>query len=485
MASAAADAIAFALFDRVNEISVTFEDSSSIQDETRSSRERLDPVDEGKSRRPPSPPASHWGYDPLSVRSVANSLLGGIVHPESLGKALVLGHAGVTTRKQRLAVASGMLSIIGDVLLPFVERSDDVEGTIDGLARFIALCAASARYPRPNRDGVADGKSDAAQSAGAAREHDGPVVSSSIHDAATGLIGTLGSIAGSFDPEFDDDDDDEKKPYAFASNLCIKKLPVHLISQLTDCLAVVESFTEEDVALFQSPKGVLFRPETGGGVIPSTDSTSKNSVVEKRKVKKKGGGGFNAAEDEEWERQVKKDLEKKKREQERLTSASSEKALTSQEKEMLNVQTTRREVIAEALIREFPRTLAAIRCLAKSDIEVGNSILPFLGQIIVRSAVSTCEALTSLDQLRDDAFVTLSTLASCVYEIDEIHAPTIAMALVISFQGIAGETSSQKGSTLKISALPSPCAPASDTIVEIDDYGDCLSGNSFVFIFPL
>lgn len=82
------------------------------------------------------------------MRSVANSLLpAGMVRPDALGRALVLGHAGVTTHtndRLRMAVASGTLDRIGDAILPFIERSDDAESASDDLARFIALCAASA-----------------------------------------------------------------------------------------------------------------------------------------------------------------------------------------------------------------------------------------------------------------------------------------------------------------------------------------------------
>jgi hypothetical protein len=473
--ASAADAIAYALFDRVNDRSSAHEGAVS--------------------------PAAvaHGGYDPCSVRSVANSLLpAGLVRPDALGRALVLGHAGVTTHtndRLRMAVASGTLDRIGDAILPFIERSDDAESASDDLARFIALCAASARLDcrtkRGGGDEVAmDGKSDAARNADAAKGDYGPVVSTSIHDAAMGLIQTLGGIAGSFDAEYDGDDDEEKKPYAFAWKLCVQKLPIHLISRFTDCLKAVESLTEEDIALFRCPKGVLYRPtggaadEAGGGVRPSTGA-SKTPAVEKRKGKKKGGGGFDAAEEEEWERQVKKDLQNKKKEQEKVTSTTSEKALTPQEKEMLSDQTSRREKIEEVLIGELPRILAAIRCLCKSDVEVGNSILPIFGTAVIALAVSTCAAIASVDRLRDDAFDTLSTLASCVYEIDEMHAPTIARALVISYQGTPEEGSSQNGTTLKVSALPSPCPPAALSIFEMDDYGDCLSGNSFVFLFPI
>jgi hypothetical protein len=56
---------------------------------------------------------------------------------------------------------------------------------------------------------------------------------------------------------------------------------------------------------------------------------------------------------------------------------------------------------------------------------------------------------------------------------------------VISYQGTPGEGSSKNGTTPKVTALPSPCPPAALSIFEMDDYGDCLSGNSFVFLFPI
>ncbi|KAL7541160.1 hypothetical protein ACHAXR_010687, partial [Thalassiosira sp. AJA248-18] len=306
--------------------------------------------------------------------------------------------------------------------------------------------------------------------------------------AATSLINTLGGIAGSFDAEFDDAEDEEKKPYAFASQLCIQKLPPHLVAHLTEFLKDVESMTVEDIALFSSPEGVLFKPPgsgaAGGEGGGSSDKPPK-AAAEKKRGKKKGGGGFNAFEDEEWERQVKKDLAKKKKALEKISSTPSEKPLSPEEKELLNKQTLRREELSKVLKGDFPRALATIRCLCESDIEVGNATLPVFGQTVIGAAVSTCAALASIDSLQKDSFDTLSTLASCVYEIDETHAPTIARALMISFQGTMEEKEGTKGKELKVSALPSPCAPAACSIFEMDDYGDCLSGNSFVFLFPI
>lgn len=347
------------------------------------------------------------------------------------------------------------------------------------MANFIAQCAASSTLEVQKKKDEGD-ESNEPQDKAASSVAKGVQVSPSIHEAATSLINTLGGIAGNFDVECDDAEDEEKKPYAFASKLCVEQLPSRLVSHLTDSLKAVESLSEEDVAIFSSPKGVLYEAATvkngkNGGATPS----SAKAVEKKKGNKKKGGGGFNTFEDEEWERQVKKDLEKKKKAQSGPSSAPSEKALTPQQKELLNEQSLRREEISSIVNVNFPRVLATIRCLCESDIEVGNQCLPTFGQGVIAAAVSSCSAVKSMEVLKNDSFDTLATLASCVYEIDETHASTMARALVISF----GDSTNESG--LKVSALPSPCAPAAVSIFEMEDYGDCLSGNSFVFLFPI
>ena len=382
-----------------------------------------------------------------------------------------------SNRKQRVALVSHMLDKINDTVLPFIER-EGREMMLDGLAKFIALCGAASRldYEPKKQDGEDDVEKkngeESPQDKALTSPQGGINISPSIHEATTSLINTLGGIAGSFDAEFDDAEDEEKKPYALASKLCIQKLPPHLVSHLTDFLKSVESLSQEDVALFSSPKGVLFQSPGGAA------GTLVKPAMAVKKAKKKGGMAF---EDEEWERQVKNDLAKKKKAQEKVSSAKVEKVLTPQEQALLKTQTARREELEKILRGDFPRALATIRCLCESDIEVGNATLPVFGQSVISSAVSKCAALKSVDSLQKESFDTLATLASCVYEIDETHAATIARALVISFQSSAEGEKKE----LKVSALPSPCASAACSIFEMDDYGDCLSGNSFVFLFPI
>ena len=471
-----ADAISFALFDVVNErllvepVIVTDGEDLDREDEDGSDEDDdEDTIDDYCESS-----EDDDNTNDVDVRSVANSLLSGIICADALCRVLLLSHVGVSTHSYRRNAMAVMLKSISNAVLPFVEKQDNVEKTIDSIASFIAFCATSTRMNfQPKKE------SDASESN--VTDRDPIFVSSSIHIAATSLIRTLGGIAGRFD---DDVEDVENIPYAFASAFCVQKLPHHLMSQLTDCLSAVESLTKEDIELFLSPKGVLFRPagdaahDIGGGVKSTT-------CAAKKKMNK--GGGFDAAEDEEWERQVKIDLDKKKKkkEEEQLSSSTSDKALSPKEKELITYQTARREEISEVLTDYFPRTLAAIRCVCKSDIEVGNSILPILGQIVIHSALSTCAAHSSVEKLKNDAFDTLSTMVSCVYEIDENHAPSITRALMMSFVHTAEEGSTQKGKVLTISPLPSPCNYAALAITEMDDYGACLSGCSFSFLFPI
>lgn len=486
----AGDAILYALFSHVNERSLKHEDARVSLNETRSSREQFEPVDESFNKLPAccgntasrgklSLTAAHKGYEPNSVRSVANKLMGdgAVTKAGALFRALILSHAGTTmksNRRQRVALVSHMLDVINETLLPFTEKSGDSEMT-NQLAEFVALCAASANLEQvSNKADVDDGDAPKIVEWDAKK-----AVSSTVNEAAMSLLTTLGGIAGSFDAEFGDPDDEEQKPYSFASELCIQKIPMHLVSHLDVAIKSAETMTEDDVALFRSPKGVLFsagrEPAPVGNGAPFSKA---KSGMEKKAASRKKGGGFDSFADEEWDKQVKKDLAKKKKAQEGASTGPSEIVLTAEEKEVVAQQTKQRDQLSKILLGDFPRSLAAIRCLCESDIEVGNSSLPIFGPSVIGAAVSVSHAL-KLDALKADSFDTLSTLASCVYEIDETHAPTLARALTISFGP------KKEGNALAVLKLPSPCAPAACSIFEMDEYGDCLSGNSFVFLFPI
>ena len=68
----------------------------------------------------------------------------------------MLSHGGTTmrsNRRQRVGLVGNMLNVIGDAVIPFVEKkgADEETKMVDGLARFIALCAASSRLDYQSR----------------------------------------------------------------------------------------------------------------------------------------------------------------------------------------------------------------------------------------------------------------------------------------------------------------------------------------------
>lgn len=455
----ASDALIFALFSHMNECSLKNEDARTTVNESHS----YEPVDEtfnklpGDSRGKLSEDASH-----NCVRHAAKSLVATVTYSDAMWRALLLTHSGTSmrsNRKVRVALVSHMLDELKDAVVPFAEKSGGVDSMVDSFAQFIALYASSSKS--------ADGKL---------------AISLTMHDAALSLITTLGGIAGSFDSEFDDSEDEEKRPYSFAHTLCILVLPKYLIIHLTESMTSLESMTKEDIALFKSPIGVLYGGSGDGEKEGGSFAGSKAPAVEKKKAGRKKGGGFNAFEDEEWEKQVKKDLAKKKAQESTFVSSPGT-TLSPQEKELLNQQTAKREEMSGVLRGSFPRSLATIRCLCESDIEVGNASLPVFGMIVIKAVVSTCAALSSLFELQNECFDTLSALAASVYEIEETHAPTLARALTVSFR--SDSEHSEKDKELSVSALPSPCPSAACSIFEMEDYGDCLCGNSFGFLFPI
>jgi len=502
----AADAILIAFFAYVNEQSLKFEDAIIALKEDRSSRDQSDPMDESFNKLPkakgkPSVYAPGRGYDPNSIRLATKSFLPMATTADTLSRALLLSHIGTTTRtnrRQRVVLVSHTLDVLKDILLPFAGKSEkSLDEVTDEIAQFLARFAASTRLdstPQSNDPNNADGvcdtpKSSPTSDARGIKSSKNEIISPALHESSLSFITTIGGIAGSFDAELADDGDDENKPYSFSNTLCIKNLPPHLISHLSVSMNRVESITDEDMELYQSPNGILFKTESAGTSNSESKAPATTKPMEKKKAaaRKGKGGGFDAFADEEWEREVKKDLEKKKKALEQ--TASGPRSLSPQEKEELNQQTQRREELSRVICGDFPRTLAAIRSLCESDIEIGNACLPVFGTAVVGTVVSSCSAMM-LPDLQNDAFDTLATLASCVYEIEETHAHTLARALAISFQSNVettktGDEDSDNKKVLAVSALPSPCAPAACAIFEMDDYGECLSGTSFAFLFPI
>ncbi|KAL7522340.1 hypothetical protein ACHAWX_007024 [Stephanocyclus meneghinianus] len=482
------DAMALALFSYVNECSLKNDDAKMLLND---SYEAITVVDESLNKLPSSDvrePLSECAFY-KSIRGAAQFLvsIANISDPDALWKGVLLTHAGTTahsSRKQRMALVSHLLDTLKEKVVPMAEQKGMHE-MMDGFARFIALCAAAPRlgYFVDQNDDSTDGKDTVLNSVKCVD------IGGSVHEAACSLITTLGGIAGNFDAEFGDTNEEETKPYSFASSLCTQSLPNHLVLYLNEFVKRIESLSEDDIALYRCPKGVLFRPKSENDAPLASGASNSTPAVEKKKAAarkaKGGGGGFDAMADEEWERQIKRELAKKK---EQTSSPVLAGSLSPQDKELLAQQSSKREQYSSFIDVGFPRTLAAICCLCESDIEVGNASLPLFEMAVIGAVVSPCVALTLLCDLQHDSFDTLTVMARCVYEIDEKHAPTIARALAISFKSLGGREAKggeKSDSNLMVHALPSICPSAACAIFEMDEYGECLSGNSFAFLFPI
>eukprot|EP00956_Cyclotella_meneghiniana_P012187 scaffold17294_cov69-Cyclotella_meneghiniana.AAC.2 len=464
-------AMILALFTYMNECSL----KSDAAKMTVNSTHDLKEVDESMNKLPSDStrePLSEGTYF-KSIRNAANILLSSTNADDSIvfWKGVLLTHAGsseCSTRRQRVALVSHFLDVIKEKIVPLSEQNG-IEKTTASFADFIALCAAAPTLEAEHDD-----------------TGEQTVIGGSLHSAACSIIITLGGLAGNFDPEIDDAEEDEKKPYSFASKLCTDALPSRLVVFMNKNISSVESLTDDDIALYRSPQGVLFKPESKNAESKSGNATAAEKKKAASRKAKGAGGGFDAFADEEWEREVKKDLAKKKAQS--SPPVPNATTLSPDDKKLLSEQTLKRNEYSLVIDVGFRRTLTAIRCLCESDIEVGNASLPLLGMPVIEAVVSPCSALQVMFDLRHESFNTLSALAGCVYEIDEIHAPTLAQALAISFRKTEVKQDSKEqinDSELKVQALPSVCAPVACAIYEMDEYGDCLSGNSFAFLFPV
>jgi hypothetical protein len=435
-----ADALTEALFRQVNQLSLDAQELGKALNETRQAREDEKGVSiKGKC----SITGSHRGMDVNSVRRIARKLASRSLTPKSLAMVMILMHAGSslrTTGKQRTSLVSYTTQTLKDVVTSQGEKVDEV---ISALADLIAEQAACAH----------------------AASDESRAISDIIHLASMSLIKSLGGIACNFLPATDDPNDEEMKPFAFANRLCTKEIAPRLAETVKSLTLKIESLSETDADVYKSPLGSLFRAED----------------MSKKKEEKVGGKG-RRTEDEEWELQMKKELAKKKAETESSTTLSAEDKKRVQEQD---VERKRIGTIMEA----YDRAMAAVESLADSDIEVGNSCLTVLSEGVLNLAVSDCPAVQFIPGMQEKSLATLTTLATCVYEISEEYAKMMAMALVISYRKVPQPEGSVPGAKssegLKISPLPSPCEPAATTVFEMDEFQEELSGASFAFLFPV
>jgi HEAT repeats/HEAT repeat len=433
-------------------------------------------------------PSNYTGMDDNAVRRVAHqplvkALVGSNKTTTSLklAQVLTLLHIGTSLRvegHQRNNLRRSILTVLKS--LP--EHYYDNDEFVSSLATHIAQYAALAQLP------VEESTKEPIR------------ISDTVHRAALSLMISLGSIASEFlvKEEMGEDEEltaEEKKEESglkvseFASKLCTKEIPRLLRNFVVIAREKVVELSADDVALMLSSPGTLHTKE------PASIG-SEGAAGKIKEAKRKGGM---SKEDEEWEEQLKREIaEKKKRE---TGGYSGAKPLAAEDKKLVTQQDKERDRLIGIVYGDFNRALAAIRYLAMSDIEVGNACLPIVSEAVLVSAVSKCAAFEAIRQLGDNAFQVLVTLAASVFEIHEDNAYMLATALTISCrtksntkptdekEGIPSlvrkDSKHDDDSLLLISALPSPCESAVCALREMEEFHGPLSGNSFVFLFPI
>lgn len=468
----AAEGLVTALFDRVNEAAMDFEYLVKSLNATREAREtdKEDFAVKGQA----SVHASHRGFDANAVRLAARVLSRHVNTDASntLARILVLMHAGTSLRSdghQRAALILNTKRVVEKVLVPMDQK--DASFRTHLAEDIVRLCAYD------SLSSSSSSSTSASSSEKGSPTTTATAISNTIHEAGISMLTSLGGVASNFDASQSDTDGEDAAdmmPYAFCSKICIDHIAVLLDHRLENVLKMVEEIPEKDMLLFLSPPGTLFQ-------------TGENSGAEIKK-----SGGKRLSEEEEWELQMKKELAEKKKQQQASAAGSSSGALSDDDRRLLVEQDRRRDEMGSLLNGDYARVLNSIQYLCVSDIEVGNQCLRTVMESVIRAATSICPAATSVPTLLVQSSLTLTQLATCVYEIHEMHAPTIAQAIMIScrqekkeFPTDANGSRTDAKTSLVVKELPSPCAPAACVIYEMDHFGDTFSGSSFAFLFPV
>jgi HEAT repeat protein len=294
-------------------------------------------------------------------------------------------------------------------------------------------------------------------------------ISEIIHLASQSLIISFGNVACNFSPLSDDPEEDEMKPFVFAMDVLTKGISVQLAEHLVPITCEVEGLTEKDIGVYESPNGTLYVED---------DSS------EKSKIPGKDTGKGRRTEDEEWELQIKKELEKK-----RLAASGNVKSVSAEDKKLIQAQDDLRSKIAVLFEVKYHRLLTSIESLSSSDIEIGNSCLPTLSPSVLQLSILNCAAM-DVSVIKEKVFKTLTSLAACVYEIEEEYAPMMATALIMSCKNPENAKTNDLNKTSDLTSfqlfpLPTPCEPAANTVFEMDEFQEELSGPSFAFLLPV
>lgn len=496
----AANAIVDDLFFKVNSLSNKNDEELLKIISTRKSRELFEPINENNpissKHRGKLVSMNHCDFDSCTIRFVAKYLSEYVGNEtDTIAKILLLGHVGTSSNKtqgkQRKFLENNTLNLLEDFKLP----KEYYKGDSSSACALSTLISSFATFPLEKKSTGPDESKDSKVDIS---------TSQAIHGAALSLIITIGSLGGTFDPVFDDPNDEDTTTYAFSHSLSVNHIAEDLSKRLTFSADNVSRLDENDICLFLSQEGVLFLTENAtndasgaNSSAPSNNAAKKRTGGKSRKQKGDFGASF---EDEEWEREMKKQMAAKKQAESGNKSATAK--LSPNEQKLLEQQTKTRKELAQIINVDFIRCLTAVQALFKSDVEVGNSCLQLLAKQVIDPVVSVSPAFLMLMKLKQASFDTLCDLAACIFELDEslasdlatslricyrqdINPPTLSTTLPEIHTAKSGMTTSSF-SHITISALPSTvCESILSVFKALDEYNDCLSGNSFAFVFPI
>jgi len=394
-----------------------------------------------------------------AVRQIAVMLAARSLSASPMAKALILMHVG--TSQETLDKDDDDEEADG-------ERSLLVENTTKSLKTVVENCTSQ-------RDEFQETISHdiSVQAAHATYTDKEIVISDSIHSASQSLIVSLGNVAANFSPSSDDPEDDEMKPFVFAMDILTKGIALRLADDVVPITCEIDGLSIEDIGIFNSLMGTLY---------VNIDSSAKS------KIPQKDTGKSRRTEDEEWDLQIKKEIENK-----RLAASGETKSMSADDKKTIQTQDKRRSEIATLIDVKYHRLLTSIESLVGSDIEIGNSCLPILSSAVLRLSILNCPAMEGMGNVavvKEKVFKTLTALAACIYEIEEEYAPMIATALTISCKKpddikVNDSDKSSDPKSFDVYQLPSPCEPAANTVFEMDEFQEELSGPSFAFLLPV
>lgn len=369
-----------------------------------------------------------------SVHEASYNLMGRVTTSKHFTHVMLLAHYETTLKTVGKSQRVGLEKFVTDAMSKV--GGDGVE--IVGIAEVILECLVDGGKKDDNKFSF--------------------IACDSMYKAGLSFIETLGGVGGNYDTEFSDPDDPDSKDCELAWTICVKELAPKLSNNLSSALKDIYALSADDVGIYRTQAGILYRSQS--------ESSDNNAAATKTK---------RGTEEEEWERQVKEEIARKKAME--AGADTTTKTLTADEKVLLEEQTARKKTLHHLVDVHFCRCLKTIQALCMSDIEIGNSILSIVAKSVIEATTAKCEIFKSIQSLKDLGFETMCALSSCVYEIDDIHSKSLAKSLLISQFNDGNET--------RYVPLPSTFKEAAISLQEMDEYDDCLSLNSFVFLFPI